>query len=160
MAKNYYDPRNIRRMTRNTNMRNQDFLRWQKQQADRRAEEQERLRAAEQAAADLANGSVLNELKIVISAQAVSASEALDAVSKTFAEVGRLFQEGLRASMSDALLYNQQVNRMSTTIQPDTPVYLGKTYQFGTDFASDTQAPKPPRIEPSPFSMIEVDDES
>lgn len=133
MAKNYYDPRNIRRMTRNVNMRNQDFLRWQKQQEDRRAEEQERLRAAEQAAADLANGSVLNEFSIAISAQ---------------------------------------VNRLFTTIQPGTPVYIDtdgrlEIARYGLTADSITfdefknpPAPKPPRIEPSPFSMIEVDDES
>jgi len=31
---------------------------------------------------------------------------------------------------------------------------------IGVDPAQETPAPKPPRIEPSPFSLIEVDDEN
>lgn len=138
-------------MTRNANQSFLEQQRFVEKQKTRRELEEKKLEAERQKQALIEAD---KKLRIVIQAVPVSADRALSAMRDIMLGLGQAVPEAIvqaMQSMRDQSAYQSLMNQARSS---------GDVY-VGIDAArEEKQEPKPPRIESSTFSLIEVDDEN
>ncbi len=173
MPKNYYDPKNIRRMTRNANQSFLDQQRYIEKQKARRELEEKKLEAAQQEQVLI---EASENLKIVIQAVPAETEKFMDTLKTMTLALNQVVSGTASAILNTARAMNDQsvyqaivdnagnewveVDYENADLKGSVVRYRSSANIYiGVDrAAAETPAPKPPRVEPSPFSLIEVDD--